>query len=107
MCDRALAVLVVLDDLEVVFEDFVFDDLDGLCSKSLIRERWTKDMNMICVSEKLITSSTVLYLYKRLTSIVGLVVGLDLVGLVVGFPVGGGVGSSSQLVSSKDSASRH
>ena len=105
MCDRALAVLVVLDDLEVVFEDFVFDDLDGLCSKSLIREmdeRYEYD-----VSEKLITSSTVLYLYKRLTSIVGLVVGLDLVGLVVGFPVGGGVGSSSQLVSSKDSASRH
>ena len=65
-------------------------------------------MNTICVSEKLITSSTVLYLYKRLTSIVGLVVGLDLVGLVVGFPVGDGVGGGvSQLVSSKDSASRH
>lgn len=47
MCDRALAVLVVLDDLEVVFEDFVFDDLDGLCSKSLIREmdeRYEYDM---------------------------------------------------------------
>ena len=42
MCDRALAVLVVLDDLEVVF-----DDLDGLCSKSLIREmdeRYEYDM---------------------------------------------------------------
>ena len=60
-------------------------------------------MNTICVSEKLITSSAVLYLYKRLTSIVGLVVGL-----VVGFPVGDGVGGGvSQLVSSKDSASRH
>ena len=51
--------------------------------------------------KKLITSSTVLYLYKRLTSIVGLVVGFP-----VGDDVGDDVGSAVlQSVSSNDSAS--